>query len=257
MKKSILVLIAMFILSFFPVYGAAPHYGVTAAGATARYSRILSEDVVLYMDSSLAVPWFTLPYSYYVKVISINGSSAKVEYRGDNPSKPSAKGYISADELNIVEEEPPILYPSLTLTVNQTCMLYKDSDFTFSETLTQNSTVDFYGTIIRPNGEKYVYGLATTTSGDKYLGYAPISAVFSFTVPVLKIEEDSAEESVPAAESEKNNETVSAVLGSGVQLAVIIGVSAVAISIVYLLFRPSGKGRARDEAITDDRFDDD
>ena len=257
MKKSILVLIAMFILSFFPVFAAAPHYDVTAAGGAARYSRILNENVVLYMDSSLAVPWFTLPYSYYVKVISINGSSAKVEYRGDNPSKPSAKGYISTDELNIVEDEPSVLYPSLTLTVNQTCMLFKDSDFTFSETLTQNSTVDFYGTITRPNGEKYVYGLATTTSGDKYLGYAPISAVFSFTVPVLKIEEESAEESVPAAESEKNNETVSAALGSGVQLAVIIGVSAVAISIVYLLFRPSGKGRARDEAITDDRFDDD
>ncbi len=256
MKKSTLVLIAMFILSFFPVYGAAPRYNVTAAGGV-RYSRIMSEDVVLYMDSSLAVPWFTLPYSYYVKVISINGSSAKVEYRGDNPSKPSAKGYIGTDELNIVEEEPPVLYPSLTLTVNQTCMLYKDSDFTFSETLTQNSTVDFYGTIVRPNGEKYVYGLATTTSGDKYLGYAPVSAVFSFVVPVLKIEEESATESESETVSGNNGDSVSAALGSGVQLAVIIGVSAVAISIVYLLFRPSGKGRAKDEAITDSRFDDD
>ncbi len=256
MKKSILVLVAMFIISFFPVYGAAPRYGVTAAGGT-RFSRILSEDVVLYMDSSLAVPWFTLPYSYYVKVISINGSSAKVEYRGDNPSKPSAKGYIGTDDLNIVEEEPPVLYPSLTLTVNQTCMLYKDSDFTFSETLTQNSTVDFYGTIVRPNGEKYVYGLATTTSGDKYLGYAPVSAVFAFTVPVLKTEEETSDESLTETASEKNNESVSAALGSGVQLAVIIGVSAVAISIVYILFRPSGKGKVKDEAITDSRFDDD
>ncbi len=256
MKKSILVLVAMFILSIFPVCEATSHYGVAAAGG-ARYSRIMSEDVVLYMDSSLAVPWFTLPYSYYVKVISINGSSAKVEYRGDNPSKPSAKGYIGTDELNIVEEEPPVLYPSLTLTVNQTCMLYKDSDFTFSETLTQNSTVDFYGTLVRPNGEKYVYGLATTNSGDKYLGYAPVSAVFSFTVPVLKIEEESTEESVAETTSEKEDEPVSAALGSGVQLAVIIGVSAVAISIVYLLFRPSGKGRAKDEAISDSRFDDD
>lgn len=257
MKKSILVLIVMFILSFFPVYNAAPHYGVAAASGATRYSRILSEDVVLYMDSSLAVPWFTLPYSYYVKVISINGSSVKVEYRGDNPSKPSAKGYISTEELNIVGEEPPVLYPSLTLTVNQTCMLYKDVDFTFSETLTQNSTVDFYGTLTRPNGEKYVYGLATTTSGDKYLGYAPVSAVFSFVVPVLKIEEEISEESVSETVPETNVDSVSRGMSNGVQLAVIIGVSAVAVSIVYLLFRPSGRGRAKDEAIADSRFDDD
>lgn len=130
------------------------------------------------MDSSLTVPWFVLPYGYYVKVLSINGVSAKVEYRGDTPAKPSAKGYVATDELHIVEEVPQVVYPALTLTVNQTCMLYKDTDFTITETITQNSTVDYYGILAKPDGEKYVFGLVSTTSGDKYLGYISINSVF-------------------------------------------------------------------------------
>ena len=204
----------------------------------------------------MTVPWFVLPYGYYVKVLSINGVSAKVEYRGDNPSKPSAKGYVATDELNITDETPQVVYPSLTLTVNQTCMLYKDTDFTITETITQNSTVDYYGILTKPGGEKYVYGLVSTTSGDKYLGYISINSVFSFAIPRSEPEEESIDESTTEQTSEQSGQTSSA-LGNGVQLAVIISVSAVAISIVYLLFRPSGKGNAKDEAITGNEFDDD
>lgn len=202
------------------------------------------------------MPWFVLPYGYYVKVLSINGVSAKVEYRGDNPAKPSAKGYVRTEELNITEDTPQVVYPALTLTVNQTCMLYKDTDFTITETITQNSTVDYYGILIKPNGEKYVYGLVSTTSGDKYLGYISINSVFSFATPRLEPEEESVEESISESVSGQSKQT-SSTLGNGVQLAVIIAVSAVAISIVYLLFRPSGKGNAKDEAITGNEFDDD
>ncbi len=255
MKKCLIALAALFALSVVPlsVNSASQYYAM--AGET-RYSRVLSENVILYMDSSLSIPWFTLPYSYYVKVLSISGTSAKVEYRGDNPSKPSAKGYISTEELHLTEEAPPILYPSVTLTVNQTCLLYKDNDFSITETITQNSSADYYGTLTRPNGEKYIFGLVTTTSGDKYLGYMSINSVFSFTIPSLKIEEEQPESASDDAPS-STVESSSAAAGNGVQLAVIIAVSAVAISIVYLLFRPSGKGSAKDEAITDNEFDDD
>lgn len=229
---------------------------MNAQAAGEKYSRILSEDVVMYMDSSLSVPWFTLPYSYYVKVLSVSGTSAKVEYRGDNPSKPSAKGYIKTEELNFVEEAPQTLYPAVTLTVNQTCLLYKDSDFTITETVTQNSTADYYGTLTRHNGEKYIYCLVNTTSGDKYLGYMSINSVFSFSIPTLKVEEESVsvEESEPVSEV---NSAVSSAGGNSVQIVIIIAVSAVAISIVYLLFRPSGKRAAKDEAITSNEFSDD
>ena len=45
-----------------------------ALAAEERYSRVLGENVILYMDSSMTMPWFTLPYSYYVKVISVSGT---------------------------------------------------------------------------------------------------------------------------------------------------------------------------------------
>ena len=254
MKKCFLVLITLFSLSSAAVVGTYKT-AYNARATETRYSRILSENVVLYMDSSLAVPWFTLPYGYYVKILSVGTASVKVEYRGDIPSKPSAKGYIATDELNVSAKTPPVLYPSLTLTVNQTCMLYKDTDFTLTETVTQNSTVDYYGTLTRPNGEQFVYGLVTTTSGDKYLGYMSINSVFPFSLPRLNVEEESASES-QSEESSSKTESQSGAIGNGVQLAVIIAVSAVAISIVYLLFRPSGKGKVKDEAITDNEFDD-
>lgn len=207
------------------------------------------------MDSSLTVPWFTLPYGYYVKVLSVSGTSAKVEYRGDNPLKPSAKGYVGADELHLENETPSVLYPSLTLTVNQTCLLYKDNDFTITETVTQNSTADFYGILTRPNGEKYVYCFVNTTSGDKYLGYMSIKSFFSFSIPRLELPSDNAQTDEPPSGNDTTYQQTPP-LGSSVQFVVIIAVSAVAISIVYLLFKPSGKNRAKDEAITYNEFDD-
>ena len=254
MKKCFLVLITLFSFSLIPLSVTYTN-SYNARATETRYSRILSENVVLYMDSSLTVPWFTLPYTYYVKILSVGAASVKVEYRGDAPSKPSAKGYIATDELNVSTETPAVLYPSVTLTVNQTCMLYKDNDFTLTETVTQNSTVDYYGTLTRPNGEQLVYGLVTTTSGDKYLGYMSINSVFPFSIPRLKVEEESVTES-EAEESLPEKQSQSASVGNGIQLAVIIAVSAVAISIVYLLFRPAGKGKVKDEAITDNEFDD-
>ena len=193
MKKFILFLIV--ILSITPK-------STVAHADSVKYSRILTDDVIMFIDSSLTIEWFTLPVGYYVKVLSISHSSAKVEYKSDNPSKPSAKGYISTEHLNIVEELPSTLYPNLTLTVNQNCMLFKDIDMTISETVTQSSTVDYYGILKKANGENYVYGLVSTPSGDRYLGYISVSAVYNFTPPTLPI----SIESSPNEESLSNSE---------------------------------------------------
>ena len=86
------------------------------------------------------------------------------------------------------------------------------------------------------------------------MGYMSINAVSEFTIPVLKVETEMPDESLSGeSDSGKDN---AAKTGNGLQLAIIIAVSAVAISIVYLLFRPSGKGRAKDEALTSNEFDD-
>lgn len=231
----------------------SPFAARTAFAEEVRYSRIVSEDVVLYMDPGLGVKWFTLPYGYYVKILSISATSIKVEYK-DGTSRPSAKGYIPISDLNVSEETPSAPYPSLTLTVNQTCMLYKDVDFSLTETITPNSTLDFYGIFTRSGGSKYIYGYVSATSGDKYVGYIPYDAVYEFTPPRLEIASETAvppektEEIEPAA-----NEPSPAPEGltNALQIAIIVAVSLVAVSIVYFLFRPSAT-KAKDEALSDD-----
>ncbi len=248
MKKIIAALIASVILT-------ANFAFISAKADEIKYSRILSSDVTLYMDAGMTVPWFTLPYSYYVKVLSIGGTSAKVEYKSDNPSKPSAKGYIAATELNLVDVPPATLCPSLILTVNQNCMLYKDTDFTITETITQNSTIDFYGILTRQSGEKYIYGYVNTQSGDKYIGYLSTNAVYAFTVPELPVEkppEPQSDESSEEPQSESKNENA---MGNNLQILLIVAISVVAVSIVYLLFRPS-PAKVKDEVITRSEFDD-
>ena len=244
MKKFILLLIAVLSVSLpKPIANAE----------NVKYSRILTDGVTLYIDSSLTVEWFTLPVGYYVKVLSISHSSVKVEYKCDNPAKPSAKGYISTEHLNVVEEIPTILYPNLVLTVNQNCMLFKDIDMSISETVTQNSTVDYYGILTKANGESYIYGLITTSSGDKYVGYLPSSAVYEFTKPSLPIEIESVAESIDTDSTESQSSTNQNGLGNSLQLIIIIAVSLIAISIVYLLFKPSSN-KSSDNVITSDDF---
>ena len=238
----------MFIIIYFSYPKAV------ARAETVKYSRIMTENVCLYIDPSLTMEWFTLPVGYYVKVISVSHTSAKVEYKSDNPTKPSAKGYISTEHLNIVESTPSTLYPNLLLTTNQNCMLFKDIDMTISETVTQNSTVDYYGMLVKSNGESYIYGYVTTTSGDKYVGYLKTSSVYDFYPPSLPIVENPPESFNENLSSLEQANTVKNGLGNSLQLVIIIAVSVIAISIVYLLFKPSPT-RASDEVLTIDDWD--
>ena len=232
----------------------ANNFANAKAADEIKYSRVESESVTLYMDSALTVPWFTLPYGYYVKIISLNGSAAKVEYKGDSAQKPSAKGYVAVADLNISDTVPSSPYPSLTLTVDRTTMLYLDVDFSITETVTQNSTIDFYGILTRAGGAQYIYGYVSSSSGDRYVGYLPINSVYPFTVPRLEIE-DKPQPSDSSDESGSDTAAANNALGNNLQILLIVAISVVAVSIVYLLFRPSSQ-KAKDEVITRSEIDD-
>ena len=248
--KKITALTILFLIVIFPS-------SIKANAEEEKYSRILSSDVVLYMDASLSLPWFTLPYSYYVKVLSVGGASAKVEYKGDSPLKPSVKGYLPITSLNIVETPPPAPYPTSTFTISQTCLMYKDSNFAYSETVTENSSIEYYGEITRQGGEKYIYGYVTLTTGDKYVGFVSQSALVNFALPTLPVEPPEPE--APESNSELQSETTSKSdnsLGENIQIIIFVAISVVAISIVYLLFRPSSD-KAKEGVISENSFDDD
>ncbi|MBR1867946.1 MAG: hypothetical protein IJ800_05140 [Clostridia bacterium] len=250
MKKITALTLLIFSIFFSPV--------ITVKAEEANYSRILSKDVVLYMDEALSSPWFTLPYSYYVKVLSVGGISAKVEYKGESPLKPSVKGYLPITALNIVETPPSAPYPASSFTVNQTCLMYKDSNFAYAETVTENSVIEYYGELKRPGGENFIYGYVTLTTGDKYIGYISQNALVNFALPTLPVEipkpETSESESVSSTEKEEVKTDNS--LGENLQIIIIVAISVVAISIVYLLFRPTSD-RAKDEVVSKNSFDDD
>ncbi|MBQ7373332.1 MAG: hypothetical protein IJW64_02065 [Clostridia bacterium] len=244
MKKFILALALLLAIS-------VPQ--ISASAEDVRYSQITDEGVYLYIDSTLTLKWFELPVGYFVKVISISHSSAKVEYKSNDPTIPSAKGYVSTEDLFVVDYTPQVLFPSVTFTVNQNCLLYTDTDLTLSQTLTQGSTVDYYGIIEKNDGKTYVYGFVNTLSGDEYVGYVLSSCISNFEIPFLPIEK---EEEIIDSSSETVSESVEENgFGNALQLVVIIAVSIVAISIVYLLFKPSQK-KAKDEVVTDSEWDD-
>lgn len=251
MKKSrILSIVLCLCLSL------APLYSVTRARAAdeIKYSRVESESVTLYMDSSLTIPWFTLPYGYFVKVVNVLGSCAKVEYKGDSAGKPSAKGYISVADVNFVNELPSSPYPNLTLTVNRTTLLYLDVDFSITETVTQNSTVDYYGTITRNGGSQYIYGYISASSGDKYVGYVSVDAVNDFIPPRQEFK-PAADPTIKDDTKGDSAEKADNALGNNLQILLIVAISVVAASIVYFLFRPSTQ-KVKDEVITRSEIDD-
>ena len=250
MKKSrILSLVLCLCLFRFTAFSATP----ARAADEIKYSRVESESVTLYMDSSLSTPWFTLPYGYFVKVVNVLGTCAKVEYKGDFAGKPSAKGYIPVADLNTVSELPSSPYPNLTLTVNRTTLLYLDVDFSITETVTQNSTVDYYGTLTRNGGNRYIYGFITAASGDRYVGYISVEAVNDFIPPrqEFKPAEPPTEDDTTKDSARKANNA----LGNNLQILLIVAISVVAASIVYFLFRPSTH-KVKDEVITRSETDD-
>lgn len=237
--------------------GAATRATRSARAETqVRYSRILGREVVLYMDENLSMPWFTLPYSYYVKVVSVGAASAKVEYKGDSPARPSLKGYLRLSDLNVADETPAAPYPTSIFTVGQSCLVYKDVNFNFSDAVPENSSVDFYGTSVRAGGQVYVFGCVTATSGDKYIGFIEKNALLAFALPELPVALPEPEPESATVSAEPAPGAASNALGDNLQIVIIVGISVVAVSIVYLLFRPS-QGRAKEEVAAKSDFDDD
>ena len=244
MKKFILFVALLLTISYSPV---------TANAEEIRYSQIATEGVILYIDSTLTIKWFELPVGYCVKVLSISHSSAKVEYKSDDKNLPSAKGYVSTEHLNIVSEIPQVTFPSSTFRVNQNCLLYTDTDLSLSETITQGSVLNYYGIIEKGEGKTYVYGFVTTLSGDEYVGYILSSCLTDFKIPILPIEKEEDESQSSSEFTSETSQTES--FGNTLQLVVIIAVSIVSISIVYLLFKPS-PSKAKDEVKSESDWDD-
>ncbi|MBQ7643281.1 MAG: hypothetical protein IJS67_05205, partial [Clostridia bacterium] len=83
----------------------------------------------------------------------------------------------------------------------------------------------------------------------------PKTALLNFAMPALAVIEPSSEPPEPLSETTESVERVSDGLGDNLQVVIVLGISVVAISIVYLLFRPSPE-KAKEEAVSRRDFND-
>ncbi len=85
----------------------------TAAAETGGgYACILSEDVYFYTAETEYSGIFTLPKTYYVKVLSIGERFTQVEYLTDTEHTKTLRGYCLTEQLTFVDYTPlnPYLY---------------------------------------------------------------------------------------------------------------------------------------------------
>lgn len=190
MKKTIALLFLIFAFgytSFFPILP------VISAHAAGDFMRVITADTPLFADETMTDFLFYLPYTYYVKVISVDGEIAHIEYSGD--FAPAVDGYtylsmLYRDELTV--ENP---YPALTIKTCKTATFYSDSKLS-EETryIFPERNLYYYGSI--RSGDEYFY----CVSYNGNLGYVKEDCLYPFALndhpnelTFLKTEEEAKE----------------------------------------------------------------
>ena len=174
MKKTIALLAVIFLCgcsSFLPFL--TPTFSAHADG---DYMRVITTDTPVFEDRSMTKLLFNLPYTYYVRVLSVEGETAHIEYAGNRA--PAIDGFVKyaalySDGLSV--ENP---YPAVTVRTAKTAVLY--SDVSLSENaryIFPERELYYYGNI--PSGESFVY----CVSYNGNLGYVKEDCLYPFSVP--------------------------------------------------------------------------
>ena len=173
MKKTV-ILFSVIIISVITSSFLFTH-SVYTADASGDYLRVITTDTPIYEDRAMSKMLFYLPYTYYVRIISVEGDAAHIEYSGD--FAPAIDGYthyslLFKDGLSV--ENP---YPALTVKTCKTAAFYSDYGlinnirYVFPE-----RNLYYYGYV--SFGETYVY----CVSYNGNLGYVKEDGLYPFTV---------------------------------------------------------------------------
>ena len=203
-----------------------------------RYLRVLSGDAYICEDPALKNKIFTVKNGYFVSVVQDMGSYLKVSYGYENENYPVIYGYMSASDLTKVNEQPVTPFTVLKLDVNYTEVLFSSPDLSRAcFNVVKGTPLYFYGYA----GENLCYVYA-----EQKLGYISAAAFDGFTVPeneqvttVFGVTDDG-DGSLSADEADKNSgDSANFKLGESVQIIIIVGISVISVSIVYVLFKPT------------------
>ncbi|MBE5743476.1 MAG: hypothetical protein E7358_02030 [Clostridiales bacterium] len=228
-------------LATFYIFIALPPITVVKANSE-TYARILCEDAVIYHDSNLSQPIFTLPYSYYVKIELESSNSTKISFGDSDGVYPQIIGYINPNKLTFINYVPVSPYPKIKVSTDVSDVLFNDFEQKKPYfNIPMNEVMYYYGETV--NLDKtlcYVYY-------SKKLGYVDKISLNPFSVPLhpdeIKFSDNGGANDGANIDSES---TPSNAIGENMQIAIIVGISIICISVVYFLFKPS-KNKTADE----------
>lgn len=158
---------------FLPVKMSAPVQATaqTSVPLAGDYACILSDGVYFYTVSDGRKGLFTLPKTYYVRLVEYRTDYCKVEYQTDDAAK-RLIGYVATDKLTFVEYLParPYLFYEFDLHYKLDGAEQTDSAFLTEITL----SCVYYGDYLI-GSEQYCYVLR----GDEF-GYIPKPSTLSY-----------------------------------------------------------------------------
>ena len=76
MKKTVILVSVFLIACFFSLYAFSVSPFI--ADASGDYLRVITSDTPVYEDRSMTKLLFYLPYTYYVKILSVEGETAHI-----------------------------------------------------------------------------------------------------------------------------------------------------------------------------------
>lgn len=149
---------------------------VLTVSASGEYLRVITADTLFYRDENMTELLFYLPYTYYVKVLNINGDVAHIEYSGDYA--PAVDGYADKNALfsdGLTVGNP---YPALSVKTCKTATLYEDAALSqASRYIFAERSLYYYGYV--KNGDDFIYFVSYGGN----LGYVEENCLYPFTVP--------------------------------------------------------------------------
>ena len=234
-KKSVLIKksLTAFLLVFFLVSGGNH---ITAKAETYEYAQVVTDDCAFYSDASLKFVKFILPYSYYVKIISVGAETSRVIYLDDDFSCPPAEGYVKNVCLNFTLTPESALYPKTLVSLKTDEVIFGDLSLkTPKAVISAGSQAKFYGEI-KTEGVNYLYVFV-----NGYVGYIRKDGFFSYVLPVNEISltienEDNDEQSFSITE---DNDTKQKFKTSEVIIVAVIII--VGLTLIVFALKPNSK----------------
>ena len=235
---------------------------LSAAATGAEYLRVGGDNVSLYANELVPVALFTLPKTYYVKVLKLSYTPEYhiAEYNG-------VRGLVKISDVgtNVVSDVENPYYTAQTITAHVNTYLYTSPNFSAATAIEANGlSLTYLGKV---NGDKGTYDtavwFAVLYANEVYYLHCSLTnnlglleSTFAPVHPNSVLTEDEQGKEV-AAVTEKTQE------GGGVDIVrvlLIVGMIVPLLIVVFLLFkpkrRPAMQRRARRYPDEDD-YDDD